>query len=67
VKVTGQFSNRTSLVSCTTTATGTCVLRSVNLPLGTAELTVAVTQLSGTAMTYKSTDNLRSSTRVVQP
>ncbi|WP_310460712.1 S8 family peptidase [Sphaerotilus sp.] len=67
VKVTGQFSNRSNLVACTTTAAGTCVLRSVNLPLGTAGLTFAVTQLSGTAMTYKAADNLRSSTPIVKP
>lgn len=67
VRVTGQFSNRSNLVACTTTAAGTCVLRSVNLPLGTAGLTFAVTQLSGTAMTYKAADNLRSSTPIVQP
>jgi subtilisin family serine protease len=67
VKVTGQFSNQATLVTCMTTAMGTCVLRSVNLPLSTAGLTFAVTQLSGTAMTYKATDNLRSSTPIVKP
>ena len=67
VKVTGQFSNRTNLVACTTNATGTCVLRSVNLPLSTVGLTFAVTQLSGTAMTYKAADNLRSYTVVARP
>lgn len=67
VKVTGQFSNRSNLVACTTSAAGTCVLRSVNLPLSTAGLTFAVTQLSGTAMTYKSGDNLRSSTAIARP
>lgn len=67
VKVTGQFSNRTNLAACTTTATGTCLLRSVNLPLSTGEVTFAVTQLAGTAMTYKPGQNLRSSTPIVRP
>lgn len=67
VRVTGQFSNRSNLVACTTGAAGTCVLRSVNLPLSTAGLTFAVTQLSGTAMTYKIGDNLRSSAAIARP
>lgn len=67
VMVTGQFSNRSNLVACTTGAAGTCVLRSVNLPLRTAALTFAVTQLSGTAMTYRSGDNLHSSTTITRP
>ena len=67
VKVTGQFSNRSNLVACTTGATGTCVLRSVNLPLSTTGLTFAVTQLSGAAMTYQSGDNLHSSTAIARP
>lgn len=67
VKVVGQFSNRSNLVACTTTATGTCVVKSVNLPVTTVGVTFAVTQLSGTAMTYKAADNLRSYTLVPQP
>ena len=67
VRVTGQFSNRSNLVACTTSIAGTCVLRSVNLPLSTAALTFAVTQLSGPAMTYKPGDNARSSTAIARP
>ena len=67
VKVTGQFSNRTPLVSCTTAASGACVLRSVNLPLGTASVGFAVTQLSGTALTYRPAHNLLAHTTIAQP
>lgn len=67
VKVTAQFSNRSNLVTCTTTATGACVLKSVNLPLTTTNVTLAVTQLGGTAMTYRAADNLRSSALVIRP
>lgn len=71
VKVTGQFSNRSNLVTCTTaasgTATGTCVLRSVNFPLSTGDVTFAVTTLTGTAMTYQSTANVRSNVLITRP
>lgn len=67
VLVTAQFSNRSNLVTCTTTATGTCVLKSVNLPASTLNVTLAVTQLSGLTMTYWAADNLRNSTPVTRP
>lgn len=67
VKVTGQFSNRANLVACTTAATGVCVLKSVNFPLSTSGVTFAVTTLTGTAMTYQSTANVRSNVLVTRP
>ena len=67
VKVTGQFSNRATLVACTTAATGACVLKSVNFPLSTTGVTFAVTTLTGTAMTYQSTANVRSNVLVTRP
>lgn len=57
VRVSGQFSNRSNLMTCLTTAAGTCVMRSANLPVSTPDVAFAVTQLSGTAMTYKEADN----------
>ncbi|MEX8493580.1 S8 family peptidase [Sphaerotilus sp.] len=67
VTVTAQFSNKSNLVTCITTATGACVLKSVNLPTAAADVTLAVTQLSGAAMTYKAATNLRSSTPITRP
>jgi len=67
VKVTAQFSNRSNLVTCTTTATGACVLKSVNMPMTSAQVTLAVTQLSGTAMTYKVVDNLGDTALAIRP
>jgi hypothetical protein len=67
VKVIAQFSNRSNPVTCTTTATGACVLQSVNLPMTTATVTLAVTLLGGPAMTYRAADNLRSSVLVSRP
>lgn len=67
VKVTAQFSNKSNLVSCTTAATGACVLKSVNLPTNAADVTLAVTALSGPAMTYKAADNLLGNVSITRP
>jgi subtilisin family serine protease len=67
VKVTGQFSNKSNLLACVTAVNGTCVMKSVSLPMSTVGVTFAVTQLSGTAMTYKAADNLRHYTLAARP
>lgn len=67
VQVSGQFSNRTSVATCTTSVTGTCVLHSVNMPAATGAVSFAVTALQGPAMTYRPADNPIGSVRIMRP
>jgi subtilisin family serine protease len=67
VKVSARFSNSNALRSCVTAANGTCALSSSTLRLDLAAVTLAVSDLSGTALTYRPADNVLSAVTATVP
>lgn len=67
VKVSARFSNVNSLRSCVTAANGSCTLNSASLKRELASVTLAVSDLSGTALTYRPADNTLSAVTATLP
>lgn len=67
VKVSARYSNVGALRSCVTAATGLCTINSSSLKLDVNAVTLAVTSLSGTAMTYLPADNSLSDVTATRP
>lgn len=67
VKVSARFSNNNALRSCVTAANGTCALSSSTLKLELAAVTLAVSDLSGAALTYRPADNVLSAVTATRP
>lgn len=67
VKVTGLFSNSTSVRSCTTNAEGRCTLNSATLKKDLGSVGFAVSALAGTALTYRAQDDVVNRATIVMP
>ncbi|MHB8948526.1 MAG: S8 family peptidase [Rhodoferax sp.] len=65
--VSGGFTIGGSSVSCTTSTTGACSIKSGNISKSTLETTFSVKDMSGTNMTYDSTKNAVSSVVIRKP
>jgi subtilisin family serine protease len=67
VQVTARFSHRAEAITCTTASDGTCVLQDRDLPATLARIGFAVTQLSGSATTFRALNPLRRYVQIARP